>query len=67
MLGNPEEYFTTNGKDYTDGGKKQGFRDPGAGVMNNPDGPALESNFDQIRQSAARSLGVDEGRCVVHK
>jgi hypothetical protein len=67
MLGNPEEYFTTNGHDYTDGGKQAGFRDPKGGVMNNPDGPALASNFEQIRQSAARALGVDESRCSVHQ
>jgi hypothetical protein len=65
MLGNPEEYFTTNGHDYTAGGTKQGFRDPGAGVMNNPSGPAQEANYDSIRQSAARAIGVDESRCVI--
>lgn len=36
MLGNPEEYFTTNGVDYTYGGTKHGARDTGAGIMNNP-------------------------------
>ncbi len=65
MLGNPEEYFTTNGHDYTNGGTRQGFRDPGAGIMNNPAGPALATNYDSIRQSAARAIGVDESRCVI--
>jgi len=67
MLGSPEEYFTTNGHDYTEGGKKSGFRDAGAGVMNNPSGPALERNYDLIRQSAARALGVDAKRCVIRR
>ena len=31
ILGCPEEYFTTNGVDYSRGGRRQGFRDPAAG------------------------------------
>jgi hypothetical protein len=58
MLGCPEEYFTTNGVDYTQGGRKQGFRDPGGGVMNNPAGPALARNFEFIRKQAAGLRGV---------
>jgi hypothetical protein len=54
MLGCPEEYFTTNGVDYTYGGRRQGFRDRRGGVMNNPAGPALARNFALIRREAAR-------------
>ena len=54
ILGCAEEYFTTNGVDYTYGGRRQGFRDPRGGVMNNPAGPALARNFDLIRREAAR-------------
>ena len=57
MLGNPEEYFTTNGTDYTDGGKNRGFRDPDGGVMNNPAGNPLPQNYDLIRQQAAAVMG----------
>jgi hypothetical protein len=53
MLGCPEEYFTTNGVDYTYGGRRAGFRDPRGGVMNNPAGPALARNFALIRREAA--------------
>ncbi len=52
MLGSPEEYFTTNGVDYATSGAR-GYRDEGAGVMNNPAGAALARNFDVIRQEAA--------------
>ncbi len=58
MLGCPEEYFTTNGVDYATGGAR-GYRDEGAGVMNNPAGSALARNFDVIRQEAAPLRGVD--------
>jgi hypothetical protein len=58
MLGAPEEYFTTNGVDYTSGGTKPGFRAPGAGVMNNPAGAPLPGNYDLIRQEAGRVMGV---------
>jgi hypothetical protein len=58
ILGCPEEYFTTNGVDYTRGGRRQGFRDPGGGVMNNPAGPALARNFKMIRKEAAKLRGV---------
>jgi hypothetical protein len=65
MLGCPEEYFTTNGVDYTQGGRKQGFRDPGGGVMNNPAGPALARNFEFIRKQAAGLRGVPLGKTVI--
>ena len=58
ILGCPEEYFTTNGVDYSKGGTRQGFRDPGGGVMNNPAGPALARNFKMIRTEAAKLRGV---------
>jgi hypothetical protein len=65
MLGNAEEYFTTDGTDHTHGGTTQGFRDTGAGIMNNPEGPTLETNYESIRQSAARTLGVEADRCTI--
>lgn len=58
MLGAPEEYFTTNGVDYTEGGTKNGFRDPGAGIMNNPSGNPLPRNFDHIRRQVASATGL---------
>ena len=58
ILGCPEEYFTTNGVDYSRGGRRAGFRDPGGGVMNNPAGPALARNFSMIRKEAAKLRGV---------
>lgn len=57
MLGNPEEYFTTNGHDYSNGGAQTGFRDPGGGVMNNPANNPLASNYDPIRSEVESSLG----------
>lgn len=58
MLGCPEEYFTTNGVDFTQGGKLQGFRDPKGGVMNNPAGPVLARNFEFVRKQAAGLRGI---------
>jgi hypothetical protein len=58
ILGCAEEYFTTNGVDYSRGGRRDGFRDPGGGVMNNPAGQALARNFDTIRKEAAKLRGV---------
>jgi hypothetical protein len=57
MLGNPEEYFTTNGVDYSEGGTKQPFRDPGGGIMNNPANNPLPRNYDPIRSQVETSLG----------
>jgi hypothetical protein len=65
MLGNPEEYFTTNGKDYTEKGTRRGYRDVGGGVMNNPSEDAFTRHYDLIRRNAASSLGVPESRCKV--
>jgi hypothetical protein len=65
MLGCPEEYFTTNGVDYAAEHGGVGFRAPGAGVMNNPAGPALKRNFDVIRQEAATLRGVGAARTEI--
>lgn len=65
MLGNAEEYFTTNGVDYTNGGKRRGFRDDGAGIMNNPADVPFERHYDTIRQNAAEMLGVPADACVI--
>jgi len=65
MLGNPEEYFTTNGVDYTNRGTRRGFRDAGAGIMNNPADVPFERHYDTIRQNAAEMLGVPADGCVV--
>jgi hypothetical protein len=56
MLGAPEEYFTTDGVDYTVDGV--GFRAPGAGVMNNPAGNPLVRNYKLIQKHAAAVMGV---------
>ena len=65
ILGCPEEYFTTNGVDYTYGGRRQGFRDRRGGVMNNPAGPALARNFNVIRSEAARLRGVPRRKTAI--
>jgi len=65
MLGNPEEYFTTNRVDYTAGGSRTGFRDVGGGVMNNPSEDPFTQHYELIRRHAAKLLGVPEARCTV--
>src|SRR5215212_3833407 len=65
MLGNPEEYFTTNRVDYTGGGTRTGFRDVGGGVMNNPSEDPFTRHYELIRRHAAKLLGVTESRCTV--
>jgi hypothetical protein len=65
MLGCPEEYFTTNGVDFTARGRQRGFRDPGGGVMNNPAGPVLARNFEFVRKHAAGLRGVPLRKTVV--
>jgi hypothetical protein len=65
MLGNPEEYFTTNGVDYTNGGSRRGFRDQGGGIMNNPADVPFERHYDTIKQNAAEMLGVPADACIV--
>jgi len=49
MLGNPEEYFTTNGVDYTYGGTKHGARDTGAGIMNNPSESPEPRHYELVK------------------
>ncbi len=58
MLGCPEEYFTTDGHDYTEGGTKAGFRDPGGGIMNNPSGNPTKANYELVRKNAASAMGL---------
>ncbi|HEY9596298.1 MAG TPA: hypothetical protein V6D33_01340 [Cyanophyceae cyanobacterium] len=65
MLGNPEEYFTTNGHDYTQGGTRRGFRDAGGGVMNNPTEDPFAQHYELIRRHAASILGVPNSQCTV--
>jgi len=65
MLGNTEEYFTTNGVDFTFGGKKSGYRDPGGGVMNNPSENPEPRHYELVRRNAAALRGVDETRCRI--
>jgi hypothetical protein len=57
MLGNAEEYFTTNGVDYTNGGTKSGFRDADGGIMNNPSNAPLLKNYELIRKYAQQAMG----------
>jgi len=65
MLGNTEEYFTTNGVDFTYGGTRTGFRDPGGGVMNNPAENPEPRHYELARRNAAALLGVPEANCTV--
>jgi hypothetical protein len=63
MLGNPEEYFTTNGVDYSEGGKKKPFRDPSGGIMNNPANNPLPRNYDPIKSAAESAMGGASCAC----
>jgi len=65
MLGNREDYFTTNGTDFTNGGRRRGFRDVGGGIMNNPSEDPFTRHYELIRQHAATLLGVPDARCSV--
>ena len=65
MLGNTDEYFTTNGIDYTEGGTKRGYRDAGGGVMNNSVEDPFDHHFDLIRRKSAELLGVSPARCAI--
>ena len=58
MLGNPEDYFTTNGVDHTHGGKRMGFRDKGGGILNNPSEDPLAKHYETIRSEAAKALAL---------
>lgn len=58
MIGNPEEYFTTDGFDYRFGDWRiNGFRDPGGGNMNNPQHDPASRNYQKIREQASIILG----------
>lgn len=57
MLGNADEYFTTNGVDYTGGGTKRAFREPTAGVMNNPAKNPRKANYDFIKKQVEKVIG----------
>ena len=65
MMGNAEEYFTTNGVDFTQGGARQGFRDTGGGVMNNPAENPEPRHYESVRLEAATLLGVSAAGCTV--
>jgi hypothetical protein len=65
MLGNTEEYFTTNGVDFTFGGTRTGFRDPGGTIMNNPTGSPVPRHYELVRINAAALFAVPEARCTV--
>ncbi len=57
MLGCPEEYYTTDGHDYTEGGTKLPVRDPSGGIMNNPASNPLPRNFEGIKGEAESAMG----------
>jgi hypothetical protein len=66
MLGNTDEYFTTNGIDFSHGDpKKKGFRDVGGGIMNNPSENPEPRHYESVRLHAATVLGIAETRCKV--
>lgn len=58
MLGNAEEYFTTNGTNYATGGRR-GFRDVGGGIMNNPAEAAQLRHFNLLREQVALMLRLN--------
>jgi hypothetical protein len=58
MLGNVEEYFTTNRVDYTNGGRQAGYRDASGGIMNNPANDPLPRNYTLIAQQAGAAMGL---------
>jgi hypothetical protein len=64
MLGNPEEYFTTNGTNYATGGRA-GFRDAGGGIMNNPAERVHRRHFNLIKEQVAKMLGLNSSRVSV--
>ncbi|MGN6510695.1 MAG: eCIS core domain-containing protein [Chitinophaga sp.] len=64
MIGNPEEYFTTNGTNYATG-SRAGFRDPGGGIMNNPAERAHRRHFNLLREQVAAMLRLNTSRVRV--
>lgn len=65
MLGNAEDYFTTNGVDHTHGGKDRGYRDAGGGIMNNPAEVPFARHYTTICQNAAEMLGAPASDCTI--
>jgi hypothetical protein len=57
LLGNVEEYFTTNGVDYTYGGTKTGSSDPDGGIMNNSANEPRANNYETIRIAVQKCMG----------
>ncbi len=66
MMGNPEEYFTTNGVNYavTVNGVFYPFRSPNGTVMNNPANNPVARHYNVIREEAAKAMGIS---CSFHK
>ncbi|HZY35746.1 MAG TPA: DUF4157 domain-containing protein [Mucilaginibacter sp.] len=65
MLGNAEEYFTTNGVDYSYGGTRSGFRDRGAGIMNNPSESPFPRHYELVRTGFANMMPYNLSRVRV--
>jgi hypothetical protein len=65
MLGNAEDYFTTNDVDHTRGGKDRGYRDDGGGIMNNPAEVPFARHYTTICQNAAEMLGAPADDCTI--
>lgn len=59
MIGAPEEYFTTDGFDYTFNHATRGFRDDGGGNMNNPANDPASRNYRKICEQASLIFGRD--------
>ena len=61
MLGNPEEYYTTNGTNYatTVDGAYYPARSPNGSVMNNPANDPEPRHYDLIRQEAGKAMKID--------
>ncbi|WP_126247600.1 eCIS core domain-containing protein [Chitinophaga rhizosphaerae] len=64
MIGNAEEYFTTNGTNYATGGRR-GFRDVGGGIMNNPAEAARLRHFNLFREQVAIMLRIPQSNVTV--
>jgi hypothetical protein len=64
MIGNKEEYFTTDGQNFATGGKV-GFRDPGGGVMNNPAERARLRHFNLLKHQVADMLRLKHSDVAV--
>jgi hypothetical protein len=67
MLGNAEDYFTTNGVDHTHGGRDRGYRDDGGGIMNNPAEVPFAQHYATICQNVAEMLGTPATDCTIEE